>query len=48
MKISPKTIIVFLLYMCGFASEILTLSTQSENHKSNAWMPEIARIINQK
>lgn len=33
MKITPKTVIVFLLHMYGFASEILTLTTQFENCK---------------
>lgn len=43
MKITPKTVIVFLLHMYGFASEILKLTTQFENCKWSTWMPELAK-----
>lgn len=46
MKITSKTIIMFLLCIYGFASEILTFATQFENCKSSTWIPQPARIIN--
>lgn len=44
MKITPKIIILFLLHMYVFASEILTLTTQFENCKSSTWIPELWNI----